>query len=160
MTPAAIIRQATAEGVSLILTTAGTVKAKGEQALIDRWLPILREQKPGILAALEKAVNDSANDPGPRHWWRLTLRDARTMEVGHYPAESLAEVLARYPAAVSAEPFEPQPRAPERPLTPEEQYDLRSWCNEIGGADTREVLHLCETDADARDYCLGRAEKI
>jgi hypothetical protein len=49
MTPAAIIREAAADGVSLALSPAGTIKATGDQAAVIR-LPVLREHKPEILA--------------------------------------------------------------------------------------------------------------
>jgi len=63
MTPAAIIKDATAEGVTLALTPAGTIKATGEGAAVNRWLPVIREHKPGIVAALQEAANDPLPDP-------------------------------------------------------------------------------------------------
>jgi hypothetical protein len=53
MTPVAIIRQATAEGLSLVLTPVGTIRAIGDGSTVSRWLPILRQHKPGVLAALK-----------------------------------------------------------------------------------------------------------
>jgi hypothetical protein len=58
MTPAAIIQEAAADGVMLARTPSGTIKATGDQAAVTRWLPVLRENKPGILAALEAAKDD------------------------------------------------------------------------------------------------------
>lgn len=58
MTPAAIIQEAAADGVMLARTPSGTIKATGDQAAVTRWLPVLRENKPGILAALEAAQDD------------------------------------------------------------------------------------------------------
>ncbi len=58
MTPAAIIKQASADGVTLTPTTAGTIKAIGDKAAVERWLPVIREHKPGIVAALHEADND------------------------------------------------------------------------------------------------------
>jgi len=57
MTPAAIIKQASADGVNLALSPAGTIKATGEGAAVNRWIPILREHKPEIVAALQEAAN-------------------------------------------------------------------------------------------------------
>jgi len=57
MTPAAIIQEAAADGVRLALSPAGTIKAAGDAAAVHRWLPVIREFKPGILAAL--ASNDT-----------------------------------------------------------------------------------------------------
>jgi len=53
-----ILEQARADGVTLILSPAGTLKATGKQEVVQRWLPVLREHKPGILAALQAAAND------------------------------------------------------------------------------------------------------
>jgi hypothetical protein len=44
MTPAAIIREAATDGVSLALSPAGTIKATGDQAAVSRWLPVFRAQ--------------------------------------------------------------------------------------------------------------------
>lgn len=108
---------------------------------------------------LRDAVNDSPASPGPCHWWRLCLGDGRAVEVGHYPALALPEVLAKYPA-VSAEPFEPVPRTPDKPLTPEETTALRYWCKDNGEPDVNGVIRLCQQDADAREFCLRRASII
>ena len=56
MTPAAIIRDAAADGVTLTLTSAGTIKAAGDSATVAKWLPSIREHKPGLVAVL--AAND------------------------------------------------------------------------------------------------------
>ena len=53
MTPAAIIQESAADGVNLALSPEGTIKATGAQGAVDRWLPIIRKNKPGIIAALE-----------------------------------------------------------------------------------------------------------
>ena len=56
MTPAAIIREATADGVNLVLTSGDTIKATGTRGAVTRWLPMIREHKPGILAALKEVT--------------------------------------------------------------------------------------------------------
>ena len=53
-----LLARAKADGVEVSLA-AGVVKAKGDRAAVDRWLPILCEHKPEILAALE-AKNELA----------------------------------------------------------------------------------------------------
>ena len=62
MNPAAIIREANADGVNLALSPSGTIKAKGDASAVNRWLPILKAYKPGILAALKEAANDTPGD--------------------------------------------------------------------------------------------------
>ncbi len=63
MTPAAIIERAAADGVRLALSPVGTIKASGDLAAVNRWLPTLREQKPAIVAALREAGNDPKPTP-------------------------------------------------------------------------------------------------
>jgi hypothetical protein len=57
MTPATIIRQAQADGVKLALSHSGAIKAVGNEAAVNRWLPVIREHKTELLAAL-RAGND------------------------------------------------------------------------------------------------------
>lgn len=60
MTPAAIIRKAQAEGVSLALSPAGTIKAVGTGEAVNRWLPIIREHKAELLNELQAGSADIA----------------------------------------------------------------------------------------------------
>ena len=53
MTPPAIIKGALADGVKLTLSPVRTIKAIGEGKAVNRWLPLIREHKTGIIAALE-----------------------------------------------------------------------------------------------------------
>ena len=63
MTPATIIKRAMADGVNLALSTTGTIKARGERAAVNRWLPVIREHQPGIVAALQEAGNEPLLEP-------------------------------------------------------------------------------------------------
>ena len=64
MTPVQIIERAAADGVRLALSPVGTIKASGDQVAVNRWLPAIREHKPGIVAALQEAANDEPlSDP-------------------------------------------------------------------------------------------------
>jgi hypothetical protein len=58
MTPAAIIRLALEDGLTLAVTQSGGIKARGKRASISRWLPVIRERKPDIIVALQ-AANDA-----------------------------------------------------------------------------------------------------
>ncbi len=62
MNPATIIERAKADGVTLILSPAGTIKATGEHVAVNRWLPVIRAHKPSIVVALQDAANDSMPD--------------------------------------------------------------------------------------------------
>jgi hypothetical protein len=58
MNPATIIREAQADGVRLALSPAGTIKVAGGRAALARWLPVIRERKAEIIAALEAGASD------------------------------------------------------------------------------------------------------
>ncbi|OGA54971.1 MAG: hypothetical protein A3F74_17500 [Betaproteobacteria bacterium RIFCSPLOWO2_12_FULL_62_58] len=64
MTPATIIQKAQADGVTLILSPSGTIKAAGEREAVNRWLPIIREHKNEIVNEL-RAANNGAYDAPP-----------------------------------------------------------------------------------------------
>jgi hypothetical protein len=48
----ALIRAVANDGIKLALSDAGKLRATGNRAAIDRWLPRLREAKPEIIEAL------------------------------------------------------------------------------------------------------------
>lgn len=101
MTPAAIIREAQADGVRLALSATGTIKATGDAAAVNRWLAAIREHKAEIVEALKVSPADTA-----RHWL-VRYPDGGMVEAyihlanGTYPTR--AEVLRDYPGAVGAE---------------------------------------------------------
>lgn len=59
MTPTAIINEAMADGVSLTISPTGTIKATGNGAAVNQWLPKIREHKAGIVAALKVGTGDT-----------------------------------------------------------------------------------------------------
>ena len=118
MTPTAIIEQATADGVHLSVSTAGTIKATGDRATVDRWIPHVREHKLGIIAAL---IERASNPATAHERWLVTYRDRRTVEVVCCPDATRADVLLR-PDAVAADPIAPAPR---RRATASEEKALR-----------------------------------
>jgi hypothetical protein len=56
MSPATIIREAQADGVRLTLSPSGTIMVAGDKAVLGRWLPVLRERKAEIIAALSAMI--------------------------------------------------------------------------------------------------------
>jgi hypothetical protein len=64
MTPALIIQKVHADGVTLVLSPSGTIKAAGNREAVSRWLPIIREHKDGLLNEL-RAATDGAYDALP-----------------------------------------------------------------------------------------------
>ena len=69
-----VLEEAAADGVELSVTPSGTVKARGSQDAVKRWVPILREHKSELLAALTRAAN---GEPAPS----MPLRQATPSEV-------------------------------------------------------------------------------
>ena len=53
MTPAALIAQAAAEGISLAISESGNIKARGAGEAIRRWEPVFRRRKKELLQALK-----------------------------------------------------------------------------------------------------------
>ena len=53
MTPAEIIEFMAEEGVVLEISITGHIKATGDQAVIDEWLPTIRNNKTDILCELQ-----------------------------------------------------------------------------------------------------------
>jgi|GEM_PF-6774575 len=63
MTPATIIQKAQADGVRLAMSPAGTIKATGNGAAVNRWLAVIREHKAEIIGMLKVSANDTASTP-------------------------------------------------------------------------------------------------
>jgi len=157
MTPATIIREAQADGVRLALSPAGTIKATGDGAAVNRWLAVIRERKAEIIEALKVGAGDTAT---ASRWWLIHYPDRDPLEVACCPEATHAEILERHPDAVAAEPFTPTIRQPSAPLTASEETAIRAWLaliEETDPATIAEVIGQCQRDADARDYFTGRA---
>ncbi len=160
MTPAAIINEAMADGVSLTISPAGTIKATGDGAAVNRWLPVIREHKAEIVAALKVGAGDTAT---ASRWWLIHFRELDPVEMIVSPPATHAELLERHPDAVAAEPFTPTIRQPSAPLTASEETAIRAWLaliEETDPATIAEVMSQCQRDADARDYFTGRASEV
>lgn len=69
MTPAAIIQGAQADGVKLALSPAGTIKATGDGAAVNRWLTMIRERKAEIVEALKVSPGGTAYEPFDSEAW-------------------------------------------------------------------------------------------
>lgn len=157
MTPAAIINEAMADGVRLTISPAGTIKATGDGAAVNRWLPVIREHKAEIVAALKVGAGDTAT---ASRWWLIHFRELDPVEMIVSPPATHAEILERHPDAVAAEPFTPTIRQPSAPLTASEETAIREWLaliEETDPATIAEVIGQCQRDADARDYFTRRA---
>jgi hypothetical protein len=89
MTPTAIIREAQADGVSLTLSPAGTIKAIGDGTAVNRWLAVIRDRKTEIIDVLTGITNDTAV---ASRWWLLHYRDQDPVEASCTPPASHAEI--------------------------------------------------------------------
>lgn len=54
MSAVEIIEQATEDGVTLSLSPAGTITTTGDQLVVDKWLPTIRDNKLPILLELHR----------------------------------------------------------------------------------------------------------
>lgn len=159
MTPATIIREAQVDGVNLTLTLspAGTIKATGDGAAVNRWLAVIREHKTEIIEALKVGAGDTAT---ASRWWLIHYPDRDPLEMACYPDATHADILERHPDAVAAEPFTPTIRQASAPLIAEEITAIRAWLaliEETDPATIAEVIGQCQRDEDARDYFTWRA---
>lgn len=165
MNPAEIINAAEQDGVRLALSAAGTLKASGDEVRIAYWLPVIRDNKAGIVALLsgytdaqEAAI--AANDNLRAFAWAIHYADRDPVIVSFSPEATHGEVLAAYPDAVAAEPASDGGIPPSTHLSAGEESSLQKWLASIGETDAptiAEMLRQCRTDAEARGYFLDRA---
>lgn len=93
-------------------------------------------------------------------WWLIHFPDRDPVEVACCPDATHADILARHPDAVAAEPFTPTIRQPSASLTAIAETAIRGWLaliEETDPATIAEVIAKCQRDSDARDYFTGRA---
>lgn len=118
MTPAAIIQQASADGVNIDLSRSGTIKATGDQSAVDRWIPLIRDNKPDIVALLssdarrKRVLTMLLDNPGTMYAVEVDDADTdpvivavairgqasfeMTIPAAHYDGLALLEVLEQH----------------------------------------------------------------
>jgi hypothetical protein len=119
MTADEIMRCAAGDGVALTVTPAGTIKARGPNEAVRRWLDPVRAHKAELLALLadreffeERAaiLEFDAGLPRPEaeacalEEWRVKLSNGAEARLIQQPGVTLAELRARYPGIVEAWP--------------------------------------------------------
>ena len=73
MSPREIIERASEEGVLLALSPSNCISVRGEQGVVDRWLPAIRQSKAAIIAELQrerrraKVLTMLHDNPGTRY---------------------------------------------------------------------------------------------
>ena len=159
MTATTIIREAEADGVRLVLSPTGSIKAAGNCAAVNRWLDVLREHKAEIVEVLRVGAGDTAT---ASRWWLLDFSDHEPLTVAFSPAATHAEVLARYQGAVAATPIAATVQSSASSWTGDQEHAVVRWLARIGEKDAAivaEVLTACRHDDAARKYFLERAAK-
>ena len=101
-----IVKRIESDGVRLALSDSGTLKAVGDGAAVNRWLPTIRECKSEIIAALQQAANDPADKPIP-----VLSRDGETVilawlaAIGETDPVTIGEVIDRCRSDVEARAY-------------------------------------------------------
>lgn len=97
MTPELIIEQLAADGIRLSLADSGSLKAAGQQEAVSRWLPIIKEHKPGLVAALQAIRPGGSVQTG-----EMDLTPGQPVEL---PTVSLPDPIVIEPAHHTARPI-------------------------------------------------------
>lgn len=150
MKPAELLPAAAVDGITLTLVD-GALRVRGPAPGVEKWGDAIRAGKADLVAYLT-----------PWRLWLIRHADGRLISHSFTPAASRQEVEGWYPEALSAEPYQPSLDQPESPLSASEEARIRAWLASIGEEDEaaiEEVLENCRTDAEARDYFLGRASE-
>jgi hypothetical protein len=111
MTPATIIREAQSDGVSLTLSPAGTIKATGDGATANRWLPLIREHKAEIIGLLtdqqEPPGDPPAAEPAPfdsEAWEERAAICEFDGGLSRDEAEAIADAISKHHKGAKAAP--------------------------------------------------------
>lgn len=167
MSAAEIIESALLEGMSLAITPEGRLHYSGQEEVVTRWLPTLRENKTGILAELARF-----NMPAPEahygmaeifsRWWRFRYLDGMLKEASYCPPATQAEALIGEPDAITAEAFEPRVLQPNAPLEEIDEAAILAWLGRIGETDEDtilDVLNSCRNNVKARESFIREAQQ-
>ena len=152
MTNNDLLKSVWGDGVRLEITPRGSLCATGNREAVNRWLPMIRERRDGLIGELLAFSS----------WWRLYLSGGGKLEVFSPSGHTRTSILRGYPEAVSAEPFTLVHTRPEARLTVEEAMAIRTWLVSIGERSQEvinDVLAQCEKSFEARGYYLQQARK-
>jgi hypothetical protein len=87
MKPIEIIHYSMIDGINFEVTAPGTIKVTGEQTALTQWLPIIRSNKPDIIAALS-----NRNTPDFRKSYLLCFIEKCSSDLD-IPAETVLDSL-------------------------------------------------------------------
>lgn len=100
---------------------------------------------------------------GMNTWWRIYYADREPVEVVYGSPVTHAQILEWEPEAIKVESFEPIRQKPEKPMSADEEVQIRQWLRHIGETDERiirDVMEQCNTDAKARSSYLMLAQEV
>jgi hypothetical protein len=85
MTGAGLLERAAAEGVTIALATPNRLKITGNRAVVEKWLPILRERKGALVEVLSESpgrapIEATAFEPGKAATQRAAALDAAELK--------------------------------------------------------------------------------
>ena len=153
MSPATLIREAQSDGVMLSLSLAGNIKASGDRAAVDRWLPMIRDRKAEIIDALKISAPDTAS---ASRWWVIHYPDRDPLELAFYPEATYAEILEWHPESIRAEPVR---RDENRDSDPQADSVSLKWAELVGEDDPVAIgafVRAVRFDPDARNWIMGQ----
>ncbi|MCL1860317.1 MAG: hypothetical protein FWG52_02105 [Proteobacteria bacterium] len=151
MTNATLLERILSDGVHVRLTASGTIKLSGRGDALERWAPVVKANKTELVRQLSLSC-----------WWRVRFADGGGLDVFTPSGDTQEGILRGYPAAVSAEPFEPKITTPSAPMSASEREAILAWLYSIGERAKEvidEVLAVCDRSASARAYALCKSNK-
>jgi hypothetical protein len=106
MNAAALIGQATAEGVTFSISPTGTIKVGGNRLSVERWIPIISQLKEEILVELRRPELVISVECGGSAWkWEILLLGERLILTTN-PYSTMKEIADMYPSALKLNPLE------------------------------------------------------
>lgn len=158
MTAAALIERANRDGLTLAVTGAGTLRVSGDPVAVDRWAPVIRDNKPEVLALL------AANGPPTHRRWSILTPDGKTWDVTRTPSVSHAELARSWPPGSTLTPVPDRPTQPDsQPLPDALEARIRAWLAHIGERDqgiVGEVLSRCQHEPDVLRFYLDQTRNV
>jgi hypothetical protein len=153
MSPATLIREAQSDGVMLSLSLAGTIKAIGDGAAVDRWLPMIRDRKAEIINALKISAPDTAS---ASRWWLIHYPDRDPLELAFYPEATYAEILEWHPDALRIEPVWRNQSGDSDPQADSVSLKWAELVREDDPVAIDAFVRAVRFDPDARNWIMGQ----
>jgi hypothetical protein len=153
MSPATLIREAQSDGVMLSLSLAGTIKASGDGAAVNRWITVIRERRAEIIEALKAGAGEM---PTATRWLLIHYPEGDPLQVAFYPEATYAEILNWHPDALRIEPLRRDQSGDSDPRT--DAVSLK-WAELVGEDDPvaiRAFVRAVRFDPDARNWIMGQ----